>query len=216
MKPSAILIASSLLACSCSLEATGAPADPAGLSLKDDLLLEPISFALEPQPSAAFVTASVFDGESWQAHPTFLDLAAGTAQTSSEVEAGLWLDGLELRFADVSLGAFGLTDVVVSVRAPHPCDAERWADADDRVDAELTVALGLEWSLVTREGAVVPLETQSLAASDLYLTVRRGLHGDEVGLSLVNPETMWEWAGLLRIEDVMLSAGGRASEPAVD
>jgi hypothetical protein len=216
MKPSAILLAGSLLACSCTLEATGAPQDPEGRTLKDDLLRAPISFAFEPQASAAFVTASVFDGERWQAHPTFLDLAAGTARTSSELEAGLWLDGLELRFADVSLGAFGLTDLVVSVSAPHPCEVELWAEADDRVDAELTVALDLEWSLVTREGTVVALETQSLAASDLYLTVTRGPDGDELGLSLVNPETVWEWAGLLRIEDVMLSAGGRAGEPAVD
>ncbi len=219
MKSSSILIASSLLACSCTVEGTddlGVPADPAGRSLRDDLLLGPISFAFEPRASAAFVTASVFDGDSWQAHPTSLDLTAGTAQTSSDLEAGLWLDRLELRFADVSLGEFGLSDLQVSVSAPHPCDAERWVDADDRVEAELTVAFDLDWSLVTREGTIVPLETQSLAASDLDLTIRRDPDGDEIGLSLVNPETMWEWAGLLRIEGVMLSAGGRASEPAVD
>lgn len=99
---------------------------------------------------------------------------------------------------------------------PHPCDAERWADADDRVDAELSVALELDWSLVTREGAVVPLQPQTLVASDLDLTVRRGAEGDEVGLSLVNPDPMWEWAGLLEIDDVMFSAAGRATEPATD
>jgi len=224
MNPSKILIASSLFACSCSLGATGdfgAPEDPASLDLHDDLLLAPISFTLEPRQSAAFLTASVFDGQSWQEHPTFLDLTGGTLETSIELDTGLWLDRFELRFADVSLGGgeqesgFGLTDILVSLGAPHPCDGERWADGDDRVDAEVAVALELDWSLVTRDGTIVPLGTQSLASS-VDITLRRGADGDEVGLSLINPGVMWEWAGLLRIEGVMLTASGTAGASAPD
>ena len=224
MNPSKILIASSLFACSCSLGATGdfgGPEDPAGRDLHDDLLLAPISFALEPRQNAAFLTASVFDGQGWQEHPTFLDLTGGTVETSIELETGLWLDRFELRFADVSLAegeeeaGFGLTDILVSLDAPHPCVGERWAEGDDRVDAEVAVPLDLDWSLVTREGTVVPLGTQSLASS-VDVTLRRGANGDEVGLSLINPGLMWEWAGLLRIEGVMLSASGRADDPELD
>lgn len=205
-----ILIASSLLAGACTLGAPGergAPADPAGLDLYRDLSLAPMSFTLEPRPSAALLTASVFDGQSWQEHPTYLDLTGGAVDTSIDLDTGLWLDRFELRFADVSLpegtegAGFGLTDILVSLDAPHPCDVERWADGDDRVDAELALALGLDWSLVTRDGTIVPLGSQSLASS-VDLTLRRGPSGDQVGLSLVNPGVMWEWAGLLRIEGV--------------
>lgn len=220
MNRSKILIASSLLASACTLGATGdrgAPEDPAGLDLHDDLLLAPMSFSLEPRPSAAFLTASVFDGQSWQEHPTFLDLTGGTVETSIELDS-LWLDRLELQFADVSLaagdqGGFGLTDILVSLDAPHPCDGERWAEGDDRVDAEVAVALRLDWSLVTRDGTIVPLGTQSLASS-VDVTLRRGAYGDEVGISMINPGVMWEWAGVLRIEGVMLTASGRAGPTA--
>lgn len=224
MNPSKILIASSLFACSCSLGATGdfgAPEDPAGLDLRDDLLLAPISFTLEPRQSAAFLTASVFDGQGWQKHPTFLDLTGGTLETSIELDTGLWLDRFELRFADVSLAegeeesGFGLTDILVSLDAPHPCVGERWAEGDDRVDAEVAVPLDLDWSLVTRQASIVPLGTQSLASS-VDVTLRRGAYGDEVGLSLIDPGVMWEWAGLLRIEGVMLSASGRADDSELD
>jgi hypothetical protein len=224
MNPSTILIASSLLAGACTLGAPGdrgAPEDPAGLDLHHDLALAPMSFTLEPRPGAALLTASVFDGQRWQEHPTTLDLTGGAVDASIDLDTGLWLDRFELRFADVSLpedeegSGFGLTDILVSLDAPHPCDVERWADGDDRVDAEFAVALALDWSLVTRDGTVVPLGSQSLASS-VDVTLRRGASGDQVGLSLINPGVMWEWAGLLRIEGVMLTAGGTADAPAPD
>lgn len=224
MNPSSIIITSSLLAGGCTLGApgeSGAPEDPAGRDLRHDLSLAPMSFALEQRPSAALLTASIFDGQSWQEHPTYLDLTGGAVETSIDVDTGLWLDRVELRFADVSLpegedgSGFGLTDILVSLAAPEPCDVERWADGDDRVDAELAVALALDWSLVTRDGTVVPLGSQSLASS-VDLTLRRAASGDQLGLSLINPGVMWEWAGLLRIEGVMLTASGTADAPAPD
>jgi len=46
-----------------------------------------MSFDLEPRKSAAFLTASVFDGQSWHEHPTFLDLTGGAVHRSSSIPA---------------------------------------------------------------------------------------------------------------------------------
>lgn len=210
----------SLLAGCATAPGDRAPADVGEPTLRERLDGEALSFALEPAVGSALVQVSVRRELGWHTWPLSLDLVDG--ELALDAAGGLALDRLALRFDDLVIegvdaapgGRLHLVDVSLTSAAPAAVAETVWSGGDRRLDATVPIDLVLAWSTRGASGDVVPLGSQRLAGVELHLgALDRDGAEPEVGLSVVRTGELWQWAGMVKLENATLLAQGGVADP---
>jgi len=136
------------------------------------------------------------------------------------VDGQVQLTAAQLSFEDILVGDKGvppsglhLTDVRVTTRAAHECDWVDWAPDGDACSASIPAVFYLDWSMVATDGAVVPLGTQELAPMDVWVDVAGDERGIAADLRVLEPDTLWSWAGVVEFRHLVIEVGGHEIMP---
>jgi hypothetical protein len=163
-----LLVVASLAFATATLSLAGCQANPQApsITLKQEIR-DPSAFDIDvPAGSEVDVNGAP------------LELYGGSLRLSAPGGDTLSMDGLALAFGDyvvndgTLLDGTHLTDVFVKLAEPADADAD-WTWTGDAAFATVEVDLELSWSLVTKDGKVVPLAPQTLHAVPLALSVWR-------------------------------------------
>jgi len=220
MRPPRLLSAFLLmsLAPACADE-TPAP-DDQPTSVRERLADSPRLVGLFSDQADISVDVLLRRGDGWQVYPTSLSLDHGSVSLAAGVDGQVQLTAAQLSFEDILVGDKGvppsglhLTDVRVTTRAAHECDWVDWAPDGDACSASIPAVFYLDWSMVATDGAVVPLGTQELAPMDVWVDVAGDERGIAADLRVLEPDTLWSWAGVVEFRHLVIEVGGHEIMP---
>jgi hypothetical protein len=201
-----------LVACS-----TAAPlGEPSYQSVRERLADGPTRLLVHrANPAGAIVAASwTRDGWTQAAHVIAIDRGEVELATTGpideprgELSDELTLSTFELTLAPIPLPSAlfkvsaQLTDLRLSLRAPVR-SAVSWS-GDDALTSRMSVSLDLDWA-ITIEGGKTPLGTQHLPPMSLEVSIEGKGDVVESSLALTSVGELWNWIGLLKLEDLEL------------
>lgn len=194
------LIALSLVAC-----ASPSPSALPDGSLHDQLAAEPARLVVSAATSTGEVTARRDTPTGWQAGSIALEIASGALVVRGDADGALTLAAFELDLESIALPASLIgkpaeLDDVQLVLAHPTALATTWSDAD-AAEATATIALDVDWKLVV-DGKAASLGPQHLAP----LPIAVSLTGPDLAssITITAPGELWQWAGLLALDDLAL------------
>ncbi len=164
--------------------------------------------AVATDASAGTVSAARKSDGEWVPSLQDLHIAAGTVDVSADADGALVLEDLSLdvgtiEIPDTVLGyPVQLTDIHIGLVAPAKCIAE-WSGAGDEAHCDATVDLSLAWSLVNH-GTTSPLGSPDLPPVPVEIVVTGSGSSVHAELRVHAPGTLWDWAGLIRFDDLSL------------
>lgn len=208
-----------LLAPACADE-TAAPDAAAPATALERLVDSPRLVGLFPDQATISLEVVIRRGDGWQEYRASPSLDHGTITLAARPDGRVQLTAAWLSFDDIMVGDKGipptglhLTGLQVRTRDLHECDWVDWAEDDEACSASIPAVFYLDWSMVVSDGEVVPLGTQELAPMDLRVDVARDERGIAADLQVVEPGTLWSWAGIVEFRNFELAAPGHEVVP---
>lgn len=119
----------------------------------------------------------------------------------------MWLDDVVLTPGQFASNGLHLTNLILRLDEQAVCDHAQWSDDDDAVTATLAFALSYDWAVVI-DGTTYQLGTQRLAAASAEAIVLRRDGKLIVEMEIRSDGTVWDWAGLIELEDLTIIAKG--------
>jgi len=192
-----------LLLVGCGDDLLGASASPQ--TLREQLATE-TALVVSPPDSAGGITAERRGSSGWEAGFVQLGITAGDVGVLAEPSGALLVQQLDLELAPIALPPTvlhdaTLTDIRVTLAAPTRVPAT-WLD-DNSGRASAALQLELSWSLVI-DGVESPIGAPHLPAIPIELQLFSGdaIHAE---IKAVSFGTLWNWADLVRLEDLQLT-----------
>lgn len=191
------------------------PVDEPPHSVRDRLEAEPTALSFTDPSTSGVVTAALKKPDGWSAGTIDLGILDGQLVVSASPDGELTLDQLGVAIDTIEVPAsvlgyeIALTDVRLDLVEPQRLSTT-W-DSADGAHATAELALALSWSL-TNHGTTSPLGAPELPRipAELVLTGDGEIvHGE---LRVDGAGELWQWADLLRFEDLGLTLAGDSAE----
>jgi hypothetical protein len=184
-----------------------------GTTPTDDNLLgalqSPTQFSINDDGSLVEVVASSRRND--QAKPIQFTIVGGTVEVRAAEDGRVFMDGLSLELADVSVPADilppdGLDVRELRVSLDHPVVAQATFSADGAsASSDLPISITIDWSAeFGDEGSVYPL--RSIHLEDMPLHAELALDGGAIRaqVSAARSGRFWDWAEMFDLSDLVL------------